>query len=80
MEFVRILCEELSKESLIPKDFDVDAHIELVEMQPGDVVVTCADTKALESGFGYRPNTSFKMGICQFARWYRDYYGIQEEK
>ena len=53
LEFVQILQEELIRADVLPKDYDFEAHKELVAMQPGDVPVTYADTSALERDFGF---------------------------
>lgn len=37
LDFVNILQEELFRADVLPKDYDCDAHKELVPMQPGDV-------------------------------------------
>lgn len=76
MDFVRILSEELVRAGVLNEDFDVDAHMKLVPMQPGDVPVTYADTTALERDFGYRPQTDLRTGLRKFAEWYKGYYGI----
>lgn len=74
LDFVTILQEELVGAGVLPKNYDFDNHKELVAMQPGDVPVTYADTSALEKDFNYKPSTSLREGIHQFARWYRQYY------
>ena len=43
-------------------------------MQPGDVVATAADTKALENWVGFKPSTPIELGIKHFAEWYKDFY------
>ncbi len=43
-------------------------------MQPGDVPVTYADTSALERDFGYKPSTSLRTGLRNFAKWYAEFY------
>ena len=53
----------------------IEAHKELVPMQPGDVPVTYADTTPLEEDFGFKPNTSLREGLRRFAQWYAGYYG-----
>ena len=45
-------------------------------MQPGDVVATAADTKALEEWVGFRPSTPIEDGVDRFAHWYREFYGV----
>lgn len=47
---------------------------ELMPMQPGDVPATAADTSALESWIGFKPNTSVKEGVARFVAWYREFY------
>ena len=74
MDFVYTLGDCLKKEGLLSGDFDMDAHMELVEMQPGDVAVTYADTAPLRSDYGFQPNTSLKDGLSSFAKWYKDHY------
>lgn len=74
MDFVRILSEELVRAGVLPEDYDFDAHMKLVPMQPGDVPVTYADTIALERDFGYRPETDLRTGLRKFAEWYKGYY------
>lgn len=77
LDFVRILQEELVSAGVLPKDYDFEAHKELVPMQPGDVPVTYADTSALERDFGFKPSTSLRDGLRAFARWYADWRGNQ---
>ena len=74
LDFVDILQQELVKAGVLPADYDFEAHKELVPMQPGDVPVTYADTSALERDFGFKPMTSLRDGLRQFAQWYRDFY------
>ena len=76
MDFVSILSEELVNAGVLPSDFDIEKHMELVPMQPGDVPVTYADTTGLERDFGYRPDTSLREGLRKFAEWYKEYYGV----
>ena len=40
----------------------------------GDVPVTYADTFALEQDFDFKPNTSLREGLRNFAQWYAKYY------
>lgn len=74
LDFVSILQEELIRANVLPKDYDFEAHKELVAMQPGDVPVTFADTTPLEQDFGYKPSTSLRTGLRAFAEWYAKYY------
>lgn len=74
MDFVRILGEELVNAGILPVGFDIEAHMDLVPMQPGDVPVTYADTSALEHDFAYKPSTSLRDGLRLFCQWYSDFY------
>ena len=74
LDFVQILSEELVRAKVLPEDYDFEAHKELVPMQPGDVPVTYADTSALERDFGYKPSTSLRTGLRNFAEWYAEFY------
>ena len=74
LEFVDILQQELISAGVLPEDYDFEAHKELVAMQPGDVPVTYADTSALERDFGFKPSTSLRDGLREFARWYKEFY------
>lgn len=76
LDFVSILQEELIRAGVLPKDYDFEAHKELVPMQPGDVPVTYADTSALERDFGFKPSTDLRTGIRRFAEWYKEFYKV----
>jgi len=47
-----------------------------LDIQPGDVPATHADSRALEDYVGYRPQTSVERGVELFVKWYLDYKGI----
>lgn len=74
LDFVQILSEELIRAQILPKDYDFEAHKELVPMQPGDVPIIYADTSALEKDFEYKPGTDLRKGLREFAEWYADFY------
>lgn len=74
LDFVQILSEELVRAGVLPKDYDFEAHKELVPMQPGDVPITYADTDALERDYGFKPSTSLRDGLRKFAEWYKEFY------
>ncbi len=48
-----------------------------MEMQPGDVVRTYADTSDLEKAINFRPSTSIEEGLEKFANWYKEFYNIE---
>lgn len=74
LDFVTILQDELINAGVLDKDYDFEAHKELVPMQPGDVPITYADTTALERDFGFKPSTSLRDGLRNFAQWYKKFY------
>ena len=74
MDFVKTLAECLIENEVLPKDFNIDEHMELVPMQKGDVPVTYADVSELEKDFGFKPNTSLKDGLSRFSKWYKEFY------
>lgn len=73
-DFINTLQEELVRAKVLPPDYDFTGHRELVGMQPGDVPVTYADSKALEHDYGFRPTIGIREGLRKFAEWYKDYY------
>lgn len=74
LDFVNILQEELVRAEVLPKDYDFEAHKELVPMQAGDVPITYADTTSLEKDYGFKPNTPLREGLRKFAEWYKEFY------
>jgi UDP-glucuronate 4-epimerase len=60
LEFVRVLASLLGRE----------VEIELLPMQPGDVMSTCADVTRLRQRVGFEPSTSLRDGLSRFVDWY----------
>ena len=52
------------------------AKLNMLPMQPGDVLDTCADVDDLIRDVGYKPDTSVETGITNFVTWYRNYYKL----
>lgn len=63
--------------SCMESELGMEAKKEFMDMQPGDVPATWADTTALERDLGYRPQTTVEEGVQRFIRWYLDYYQTQ---
>ncbi len=74
LDYISTLQEELVNAGVLPADYDFEGHRELVGMQPGDVPVTYADSKALEDDYGFRPTIGIREGLRKFAQWYAEYY------
>lgn len=49
------------------------AEKQLLPMQPGDVVCTCADMSRMQRDFGYQPTTRIEEGVRRFYEWYVEY-------
>ena len=52
------------------------AELDLLPMQPGDVLSTRADVSELEEAVGFRPSTTIDEGIAQFVKWYKGYFEV----
>ena len=52
------------------------AEKNMLPLQPGDVLETSADTRALYEVIGFKPQTSVKDGVKNFVGWYRDFYKV----
>lgn len=74
LTFVATLQEELVRAGVLPDGYDFAGHRELVGMQPGDVPVTYADSRALEEDYGFKPAIGIREGLRAFAEWYSKYY------
>jgi UDP-glucuronate 4-epimerase len=55
---------------LIEKHLGKKARLEKLPMQPGDVLMTCADISRARRLLGYNPSTPVEEGIKEFIRWY----------
>lgn len=80
LDYVSTLQEELVAAGVLDKDYDFEAHRELVGMQAGDVPITYADSSGLEEDYGFKPAIGIREGLRKFARWYREYYTELFEK
>ena len=66
MEYIKIIEKETEKKAIC----------EFLEMQPGDVKRTAANTDELEDWIGFKPTTTVEVGIKKFVKWYRNYHSI----
>lgn len=64
MEFIESLEDKLQ----------IEAKKNFMDIQPGDVVSTYADTNDLIKDFDYKPNTKLADGIGEFVKWYKELY------
>ncbi|MBI6630648.1 NAD-dependent epimerase/dehydratase family protein [Pontibaca salina] len=54
----------------------LQAQKRMLDMQPGDVPATWADTGLLHDLTGYAPKTDVATGVARFVAWYRSYYNL----
>ncbi|MBF0357012.1 MAG: NAD-dependent epimerase [Magnetococcales bacterium] len=66
MSYIRALEESLG----------IEAKMNMMEMQPGDVPATWANVDDLVADVGFKPQTTVKEGINRFVEWYREYHKI----
>jgi UDP-glucuronate 4-epimerase len=48
----------------------------MMDIQPGDVPATHADTTSLEDYIGFKPKTTVEEGVRNFISWYKEFYNI----
>ncbi len=53
-----------------------EAVVNLLPLQPGDVLETCADVDDLMRDVGFSPTTPLEQGLAHFVEWYRGYYHV----
>ena len=61
---------------IIENNLGLEANIEYLPLQPGDVEKTNSDNRKLESIVGYSPQIDIETGIKHFIEWYKKYYHI----
>ena len=54
----------------------IRAKMNMLPIQPGDVLDTFADVNTLKEAIGFCPATPIELGIQRFVEWYRGYYGV----
>ncbi len=66
IDFITILEDTIGKK----------ADKNMLPLQMGDVVATCADADDLEKAVDFRPQIPVAEGIRRFIDWYRSYYAV----
>lgn len=61
---------------VLEKHIGKKAQMNLLPMQPGEVVETYADISESERDLKFFPHTTIEEGSAQLIRWYRDYTGL----
>lgn len=62
--------------SILEDALGMEAHKNLMPLQPGDVPATYADIESLAADVGFRPTTPIETGIRKFVDWYRWFYKV----
>ena len=58
--------------NIIGEVLEIEPKIKQLPMQPGDVDRTYADISKTKKIIGYQPKTTFKEGIENFVKWYKE--------
>jgi UDP-glucuronate 4-epimerase len=61
---------------VLEKSLGMQAKVELLPLQAGDVPDTEADVSNLVDATGYAPLTSVEEGVGRFVEWYRGFYRV----
>ncbi|HQT24157.1 MAG: NAD-dependent epimerase [Sphingobacteriales bacterium 17-39-43] len=59
---------------ILENKIGIKAKINMLPIQPGDVVSTFADVSAIEEDLGFLPQVSIEEGLAKFVEWYQSYY------
>jgi len=57
----------------------LEAKLNYLPMQAGDIPATYADASKLEAYIGFRPNTTVEEGVRKFVEWYVGERGLKTE-
>lgn len=66
MRFIGVFEEAIGKKAVL----------NMLPLQPGDVLETYANVSGLGEAVGYEPSTPIEVGVPRFVEWYREYYGV----
>ena len=57
---------------VVSSEMGIEAKIQRLPMQPGDVLRTYADVSKARRLLGYDPTTDFRAGVRKFVEWFRE--------
>src|SRR3990167_1924279 len=63
---------------LLEQALEKKAIMEMLPMQPGEVIETFADIEKSAHLLGFRPSVSLEEGITRFVDWFKQYYVVEE--
>jgi len=52
------------------------ARMEMLPMQPGEMLDTYADSTPLITETGFQPSVDIEQGLVKFVEWYKDFYPV----
>jgi UDP-glucuronate 4-epimerase len=62
---------------LIAQNLGMEARIERLPMQPGDVPITYADVTRAQRELGYQPSTDIEHGVRLFVEWFKEAHRLK---
>ncbi len=62
---------------LIAQNLGMEARIERLPLQPGDVPITCADVTRAQRELGYQPRTEVEQGVRLFVQWFKEVHHLK---
>lgn len=60
----------------VESSLGIKGKYNMMDIQPGDVPATHADTSALEEYIRFKPQTTVEEGVSRFISWYKEYYDL----
>ncbi len=63
--------------SIIEKELGKKAKMNLMSIQQGDVLSTCANINKAKKLLGFKPQVSIEEGVRNFIEWYISFYGVK---
>lgn len=62
---------------LIAQNLGMEARIERLPLQPGDVPITYAEVSRAQRELGYQPRTDIEQGIQLFVKWFKEVHHLK---
>ena len=63
---------------VLEETLGIEAKKNLLPLQPGDVPDTFANVDDLIRDHNYQPSTPIEVGVAEFVKWYKEYYGVTD--
>ena len=69
-------CQLMKYINTLEEEIGISAKINMLPMQPGEVLKTWSDSSDFIKKTGYQPRVSIKEGIKNFVVWFKNYYNL----